>query len=131
MKKTVLMIMAGVAVLSACKKSGSNTTVQQKIVNKWGVESIVNNYYYSGSTQTNTTAGASGDYFDFRSNNMVYSKVGASLDTTTYSILNDQSVKIDVDTFQIKTLTDNSFVLYNKTVFSPTSYDETTLSLGK
>ena len=130
MKKTVLVLLAGAALFTACKKSDNGTTTQQKIVNKWSVVSDAGVDFYSGVAHPYTYTGVATDYVDFRSDGKVYSNYGGSLDTTIYSIISDQLIKIDTDTSQIKTLTDNSFVLYNKQT-SGANYSESTITLKK
>ena len=63
---------------------------------------------------TNTTGGP-GDIMDFRNDGKVYSDVSGTKDTSTYSLSGDTKIVLGgTETFDIKTLSSNSFTIYNK-----------------
>jgi hypothetical protein len=102
-----------------------------------GVASIVEKEFYFGVNDTTSYTGVAADYFDFRNDGKVYSYVdGAYGDTAVYTILDDSHVRFyyptysEADTFEIKTLTENSLVLYSRQV-SGANYTETTGNLKK
>jgi hypothetical protein len=139
MKKIITSIVIVTLVtmfLQACKKSDTTTTLPQttlqKIQAKWTLESIVENNYYSGSNHTNTTTGTSTDYLDFKTDGKVYYSISGFTDVVTYSLINDTRILIDgTETYEIKTLTANSFVLYQKTIRNATDYDEETIIMKR
>ena len=120
------------ALFTACKKDKEKTT-SEKVLGKWSVTNTVDNSFYNNTAHVTTRAGLAADYADFRSDGKLYSKDGIYLDTVAYSITVDNKIILDGETFDIRTLTDNQFVLYNKYVYpnTPSNYDETTLTLYK
>jgi hypothetical protein len=131
MKKLLFLAIAAMALFSACKKKNVERTTAEKIAGPWNFKNLVYNEYYSNANHIFTTNAVSGDYFDFRADGKVYSKMASQRDTAAYSIVSDTKIKIDGLDFDIKTLTDNQFLIYNKDVINTTSYDETTLTLTR
>ena len=145
MKKLLLFGFATVLVFTACKKKTEEVvpvvpvkTTTEKIQAVWKVTSLVYNDFYSNANHPFTQTGIATDYVDFRTNGKVYVQFGnpssaSSRDTSSYTIVNDNTIKIDTDNFEIKTLTANQLVLYNKTINSttPLEYDESTFNLNK
>ncbi len=121
--------------LSACKKSHDDTqqTTLQKLQAKWQLQSWVENDHFSGTDHIITTTGNAADYIDFRNDGKVYSSISGNIDVTTYSLTsNDTKILIDgTDTYDIKTLTSNSFILYNKELSGASDFNETTINMKK
>ena len=112
-KKTMIFLLAGAAIFTACKKNDSTArTTAQKVVGKWTYVSDIGTYIHLGVSHPNSYIGIAGDFIDFRSDGTLYDHYNGGSDTTSYTILSDALIKIDSDTLQIKTLTDNSLVLY-------------------
>ena len=106
-------------VFVSCKKSDKKTTqltVLQRIQAKWGIESVIDHEHLTaGFDTTVTSAGTASDYVDFRSDGKVYFSFGGTSDTTTYALVGDTSILIQlVGTYKIQTLTDNQLKLYTK-----------------
>lgn len=120
------------ALFTACKKDKEKTTAE-KVLGKWTSINSVENDFYNNTPHVTTYPAAAGDYADFRNDGKVYSKDGVDLDTSSYSITTDNKIIIESETLEIKTLTDNQFVLYNKDIdpITPTEYYEVTLNLSK
>lgn len=120
------------ALFTACKKDKEKTTAE-KIQTTWNVNSYVFNDFYSNTAHPFSITGVAGDYVEFRADGKAYSKFGGSKDTVAYSISGDNKIVFDSETYDIKTLTDNQFVMYSKLVTSttPSEYEETTLTLSK
>jgi hypothetical protein len=138
MKKIITSIVVAILItfcLPACKKSSDTQqpqTTQQKIQNKWLLENIVDNFHRSGTDQSSTTIGASTDYFDFRADGKIYYSISTYKDTVTYSLPSDTKILIDgTETYDIKTLTSNSFIIYQKKLLNCTDYDEETITWKK
>lgn len=122
--------------LQACKKSDTTTpapqTTLQKIQYKWGLERIVSNDHYAGVDHSSATIGTSSDYFEFKTDGKVYYSISGFTDVVTYSLINDTKILIDgTETYEIKTLTANSFVLYQKNIRNATDYDEETIIMKR
>ena len=131
MKKTMIVLLAGTALFTACKKTDTTaTTTAQKVLGKWTYVSDVFTYYNQGTSKTTTTLGNTSDYADFRVNGKVYLQFKNQLDTSDYKIINDNQISIDGDTSLIKTLTATSFITYYK-LFTVRDSSETTETFKK
>lgn len=84
----------------------NNNPSSPSLVGKWGLvnENIIDVENGIGVDTINYTV-TQADYVDFRSDNKVYSSVAGILDTSAYQLLNNNKVQIDVDTFDIQSLT--------------------------
>lgn len=139
MKKiiTSIVIVTLVAMfLQACKKPDATPTptqtTLQKIQYKWGLERIVENDHYAGVDHNSATIGTSSDYFEFKTDGKIYYSISGFTDNVTYSLINDTKILVDgTETYEIKTLTANSFVLYQKTMRNATDYDEETIIMKR
>ena len=129
-KKTMIFLLAGAAVFTACKKTETTLTTTQKVLGKWTYVSEVGSETYQGTTKPTSYTGAAGEYVDFRTDGKTYTYTGGSYDTSTYKIISDNLIKVDSDTLQIKTLTTTSFVVYGKKV-TPQYSSESTITLKK
>ena len=131
-KKTIFFFLAAATLFSACKKNDTAVvkTTAQKVIAKWAVSSLVLVNYKSGVGTTYTTATTAADYIDFRTDGNSYAFVQNIRDTAIYQVINDQSIKLKTDTMQIKTLTNNSFILVAKQYYR-TDSSITTISLKK
>jgi hypothetical protein len=133
MKKTVLVLLAGAALFTACRKSDSTTskTTQEKMLGKWSVVSQADSAYYNGALHYTMYTGVSTDYVDFRTDGKVYSNYQNQGDTSTYKVIDDSHFVLNsLDTALIKTLTDNSFVMYIKST-SGANWDAVSTTLKK
>jgi hypothetical protein len=117
--------------LPACKKDDNPLTTLQKIQGEWLLQSLVTNDHYSGADHISTQSGASSDKFDFRSDGNLYFTFAGTTDKVSYILSGDTKIIIDgTDTFDIKTLTSNSFVIYKKEFFGA-DYEEVTINLKR
>lgn len=119
----------------ACKKESTTQvkTTQEKLLGKWNFVSTISNHFYSGFPHIVTTAGAAGDYADFRNDGKVYSYIIGSYDTAAYGIVNESKIWI-VDasnTFDLKIFTDTDLQMYQKAIVNATDYDEATVNLKR
>ena len=123
--------------LPACTKPTDNQppqTTLQKVQAKWQLVNIVDNDHYSGSDHISTTTGSSTDYFDFRTDGNIYYSIGSYKDTVTYSLPTDTKILINgTETYDIKTITSNSFIIYQKDINANNAaeYNEETFSWKK
>ncbi len=121
---------------TACKKTETQQPQQstlQRIQAKWQLQSWVENDHISGTDHITTITGNANDYIDFRTDGKVYSSISGNMDVATYSLTgSDTKILIDgTDTYDIKTLTSNSFILYIKQLSGGSDFDETTISMKK
>ena len=133
MKKVLFLMIACTALFTACKKDKEKTTAE-KVLGRWKVTNTVENEFYNNTAHITTQAGIASDYVDFREDGKVYSKDGNDPEyVSAYTITGDDKITFDGETYDIKTLTDNQFVLYNKYVYpnTPSNYDEITYNLYK
>lgn len=118
--------------LPACKKSDKQQTTLEKIQYKWQLESDEINDHYSGMDDFTTITGDPGDIIDFRKDGNVYVNVGGFTDTSAYTLSGDTKITIaGTQIYDIKTLTSNSFILYNKETDGPSDFTEETITLKK
>jgi|GEM_PF-1756946 len=136
MKTIKLTIIALIAVfsLAGCKKDKEKTTAE-KIQAKWSLVSqslIVTPTATGSNTISSTMPGKAGEYIEFLSNGKVnIQQNGEALETTTYTIDSDAQITIDGEAFQIKTLTDNSLVLYSNDTSNSNETIQTTITLSR
>jgi len=73
------------------------------------------------------------DYLDFRNDGNVYMRIWGSNDSSAYKIISETKLVIvnSADTSDITVLTSNALQLYQKQVFGPGDYSESTIFLTK
>ena len=132
MKKSILYAAVITTLITAgCKKKNDEPPVAS-LQNKWGIVSLNFQAIEDGVTvDTFNYTGVAEDYIDFRSDNKVYSLIDGSEDTSAYQILNNNKVVMDVDTFDIQSLTLTYVKLYSKVYTDVNSYDESTINLKR
>ncbi len=140
MKRTILILSASLALYASCSKdeSPAPAPAQSDIIGKWSIEYTRFQGSVEGHLVDSTIPGNPGDYFDVRNDGYAYSYFENSYDTTGYKVLDNNSKIVFIyrdepdfpDTIDIKTLTKNSLVLYQKTQEGP-DYIEVTQSLKK
>ena len=129
MKKTMVLLLSGSILLAACHKNNEKTA-SDKVQGKWTFVSEIENSNDTGQPQMDTLTGGPSDYFDFRNDGKVYRKLYSYMDTLPYTVLSDRYILFNGDSTEIKTLTDSSFVLYDKLVYGQ-YWDEVTVTLKK
>lgn len=133
MKTTIaFLILLSIGFMS-CKKD-SPTPIDptlEKMAATWKIQSILQNDYFMGADHFNTIAGDPADYLEFRSNGKVYAYSSGYHDTTKFGIISTTQIWIDspADKYDIKTLTASAFKLYQKVIYSPTEFSESTINL--
>ena len=101
---------------SACKKDDEKSTAD-KMQGRWTYEMTTSETTVGSLTILDTTFAAPNDYYDFRGDNNLYSRVNGVEDTTVYSLLPSSEVVLydfsmsGNDTFNINTLNNNQFIL--------------------
>lgn len=118
---TTLIAVLVVFSLFGCKKDTEEKTTAQKIQGKWNITSVVSIEDVPPTPKaTFTDEGIPGDYYDFRTDGMVYIKEQAYEDDLLlpYAIIDDTKITIDGAEYVIKQLTDKVLVLHHTHVFS-------------
>ncbi len=131
MKKIILYASLLTASVFACKKNIDKPS-SPSLIGKWGLvnENIIDVQNGIGIDTINY-AGTPADYLDFRSDNKVYSLVAGIPDTSAYHVLNNNKVQIDIDTFDIQSLTSSSAKLFGKIYDDDSTYTDLTFNLKR
>ena len=129
--KTALVITLTALSILSCKKDDKTTTsptpsqtTTQKVQYKWTFVSAID-FNYVGTTTTldyidTIAVGDPGDYVEFRTDNKAYLYTLTTYDTLEYSVINDNLMVFNSDTFNITVLTANDFTLtYSERTVSP------------
>ena len=117
---------------SSCKKEDTSPTTSQKVQGTWIFDKVYDHDVQTGFPEyRDTTYGMTGDYFDFRSDNRIYSSMDGERDTVTYIFIDDSRMIIDGDTATIQVLNDTQFQLFGKAKQSPADYYEYTLFMKR
>ncbi|HYF29560.1 MAG TPA: hypothetical protein VD993_00425 [Chitinophagaceae bacterium] len=117
MKKIILaMCCLSAVVLTSCQADDTpEPTTQQKLLGKWRVQKVVDEYYKPVNTlvETDEIIGAAGDSVVFKSNNEVYSYSDTEDDgVSPYRILDENTIEIEDEIYKIKTLTNTELYLH-------------------
>ena len=122
--------------LSSCKK---DEKADSKVVGRWTFQKIDYVTLEAGIKTTSTETGDPGDFFQFDANGKFSASTWSNkIETSTWEVVNDKILKVkptdEIDWpeagMEIKVLTGNSLVLYEKTV-DGSNYDESTVYLSK
>ncbi len=128
MKKIInsfLVIVLLSFLFAACKKKDVKLTTAEKVQGTWQLQTVVYHQFVSGVDSSYTDTGVNST-IEFRNDGKAYSDDQGQKDTTTYTLSGDtQIILAGIITYDIKTLTSNSFVLYTKQVQGADYYEET------
>jgi len=132
MKKSIFYAAIASALLFAACKKNNDKISSPSLVGKWSLvnENIIDVENGIG-VDTINYPGNPADYVDFRSDHKVYSFVASISDTSAYEILNNNKVVIDIDTFDIQSLTATSASLYSKVFDDDSTYSKITINLER
>ena len=127
---TFLIITLIAFLFSACKKKDVKLTTAEKVQGTWQIQTDIYHEFVNGVDHSDTTSGINAT-IEFRNDGKVYSNYQGQKDTTTYTLSGDtQMILSGNETYDIKELTSNSFILYTKAV-QGADYSEETISLKK
>lgn len=133
--KILSIILLAAIGFTACKKESAAkpVTTQDKLLGKWNLITEVTNDYYGGASHPHNYPFAAGDYMEFKSDGKVIQYNSGSSMTFDYGLIGDTQVWfiLPSNLFDLKLLTGTDLQLYNKDVYSPTEYYESTLILKK
>jgi hypothetical protein len=131
MKKIFISTSIILLMLIACKKDETVTalTAMQKIQGKWTLETMATNDHYAGADHQYIDHGTAADIFDFRNDGKIYFHMMGSHDTIPYSLQGETKITINnTETYDIKTLSTTSLVIYKRDPFNSTDYYEETIT---
>lgn len=129
MKKNLLLLSACLLmVFAACKKPDGIANPKIKILGKWNVVSDSSHVGIGINNTAVNYAGQPGDYFDFRSNGIIYTREGDALDTLNYTLISDTKIAIpqfdailngEVQTSTIKNFNSHSLYIAAPRIITP------------
>lgn len=104
--------------LVSCQKDDiPEPTTQAKLLGRWKIDRIIEEYYKPVNTliDTEETDGREGDAAEFAPNGVVYVySVIDGDDETTYELLDDTTIKIEDEIYKIRKLTTTELNLYQE-----------------
>jgi hypothetical protein len=131
MKKFITFIAVAtflVCLFPACKKPDTQAplTTEQKLQAKWQLDTYAENDHFSGADHVQNLTGGANDYLDFRSDGKVYVSLFGIKDTSIYALSGDTKIVIDgAVVYDIKTLTANSLIMYQKDISGSDFFEQT------
>lgn len=115
---------------TACKKDKPQTA-NDKIIGVWNLDTYAYNYHYDGVDHPENETFGPTDVYEFRKDGTILATIENESDSSTYSIIGNNKLSITDDlTYDIKTLTSNSLVLYYK-IASADEFVEITISFKR
>lgn len=118
MKKLIPLALITLLFVSSCKEDDDTVddpkteTTAEKVQHVWNISSLMD-FNYKGSSTTldyiDTFDIGTNSTVDFRADNKAYVNLEGEMDTSDYSIVNDQTIEFDGDIFTINTLTASEF----------------------
>jgi hypothetical protein len=134
--KAFLILTSLLFCLYACKKDGNTPG---SVAGRWN---IVSDSTYVGVGFNNhevTYTGQSGDYYEFMTNGILYTKEGAALDTLRYTLNSDTSITIQTlattngipQPARLTTFTVHRLVIYGPYALTPGGIFGSTVSLSR
>ena len=116
-------------ILAACNDDAGITntnqskSVKELIQQKWNIEFILDKNYKGSSTELDyidTFISGTGNTIEFRTDNRVIVNIQGFPDTSAYSIISDQTIRLDGDDSEITTINEKEFVItYKERVDTP------------
>ena len=117
MKKIILMLCLPALMLTACQRDDDDPepTTAQKILGAWKLDRDIEEDYHPINTlvDVDEIVGLPGDSVVFKTNGIVYTYSDVvGQDETDYIVLDEKSIKIEDEIYEIKTLSDKELFLY-------------------
>jgi hypothetical protein len=116
MKKIILaMLCVSVVAAASCKRDDAEPKTADKLLGAWRLQKAVDEYYQPVNTLVDkeVTMGTAGDSVVFKNDNTVYSYSPVDGNyATTYEILNETTIEIEDELYEIKKLTNSELYLY-------------------
>jgi hypothetical protein len=118
MKKIILaMLCLSAVVLTSCQRDDEDPlpTAATKILGAWKVDRAIDEDYHPVNTLVDVEEyiGLPGDSVVFKTDGLVYTYSDVDgKDETDYIVLDEKTIKIEDELYEIKTLTDKELYLY-------------------
>lgn len=130
MKKTLVLSLAVMILLAACKKDKKEPSISLK--GKWTIENLVQKEYENGVLTDTETLPGDGTTYDFQDNgNLAISSPGSGIESFPYNIKPDSKVEIDGDIIEVRNLTGSTVTLFFREDLAPNEYTELFLNLKR
>ena len=117
MKRTLLLSLVVVFILSACKKKNEEVVISLK--GKWKAENSIYKEFDNSILIYTYTEPFDRTTFDFQNNGNLVISDDSGYETYPYTLQNNTSVQFAGDTYEIKNLTATSVSLYYRSEFGP------------
>lgn len=135
--KAFLILTGLLFCLYACKKPAAVNP--DSVVGRWNIVSVASSTGVGANNQVVNYAGQPGDYYEFTSNGILYTREGTVLNTLNYTIDADTSIIIKApgntngipQPGRITTFTAHSLVIYGPYLFTPGGTFGNTTSLSR
>lgn len=129
MKRTLMLSLIVLILLSACKKKNEDVVISLK--GKWTAENMVFKSYDNNVLISTYPFPATGTTLDFQDNGNVVITDLYGVESFPYSIKPGSKVEFDGDTYEIRNLTANSVTLFIREDHGPGLYTEMFLNLKR
>lgn len=126
-----------VTTIFSCKKN--DVPIPSSLIGKWSINVDSLAYGIGPVQKTKTYIGVAGDYYDFRTDNKLYTREGAQLDTFNYKVISKNKLEITAlvpnaipqDLFIEDLTSSNANITITETLLNPGGNDVRWVSLVK
>ena len=119
----ILCMAVATICLYACKKVDGVANGKMEILGKWNVVSDSTHVGIGVNNNAVAYNGKPGDYFDFRSDGLIYTREGTALDTLNYTFISDSKILIPqfdvILNGEAQTSTINNFTSHSLNIAAP------------
>jgi len=130
-----LMTLISLSISSCDKDKDDNAETPEglaaKLLGTWQINAIIINEIFGGADHISNYPGTAADYVEFKSNGKMHTFFRGQLDVSNYKVISDKKITIDSDEADIKTITDNSLVIYTRDITGSIGYTEVTYDLKR
>lgn len=116
MKKIIAMLCLSALVLASCQKDDApGPSTAEKLLGTWKLQKATDEHYHPINTleSTDEVIGTVGDSVVFKSNGDLYTySPTEGNDKTTWELLNETTIKIEDEVYEIKDLTTTTLFLF-------------------
>ncbi|MEQ1552741.1 MAG: hypothetical protein ABL929_01115 [Ferruginibacter sp.] len=128
MKNTILLAILFGVLFASCKKDKPSSEI---IVGQWTLVDHVYNDYYSNTAHITTTTGGASNTIFFDENGIANDALLGSTRQVSYSVQGNYILTLGLDSYEIRTITNNVLLLYRKEPGVGNIYEEYTISLKR
>lgn len=133
MKKTLILSLIIMVLLSACKKDKEEIAKEEiSLKGKWNADSSFVTEYENGVLVNTESEAGDGTTFDFQSNDsLIIVSPGLGTESFPYTIQANSKVKIDEDIFEVRNLTASRVTLFIREDFAQGEFTEISFNLKR